>query len=204
MGVPKAKKSRAQPRRHEGASPARGLVTLEAVGSYAADNLYRTRELHEPYVLGYAHGLERAHRALGRCLHQYVEQTGERPLLALGDAGAIPYYCDLPTIDCWGLNNKTIALSGVRDAEHVLARKPDIVVLISEHPDFYDKNRWRNAIYAGCKAEGMEVSAVLTFLEEEYYLWVLTRPNSRLGDFIKRRHWKPQQRRECRGDVGGR
>ncbi len=164
-----------------------GLFALIALpAAYAVDNLYRTRELHEPYVLGYAEGLKRAHRPLGCCLRQYVEQTGEKPLLALGDAGTVPYYSDLPTIDCWGLNDKTIALSGVRDAGYVMARRPDIVVLASKDRDTYDKSRWRNAIFAKCREEGMEVSAVLTFRENEYYLWVLTRPNSNLGGFIKR------------------
>lgn len=159
------------------------LIALPAV--YAADNLYRTRELHQQYVLGHAQGFRRAHRPLGRCLREYARQTGQRPLLALGDAGIIPYYCDLPTIDFWGLNDKTIAVSGTRDAQYVMEQEPDIVVLISESRDIYHKNVWREAIFARCTAEGMQLSAVLTFLEGEYYLWVLTRPNSRLGGFVE-------------------
>jgi hypothetical protein len=60
-------------------------------------------------------------------------------LVALNQAGIIPYYSQLPTIDMLGLNDVHIAHSGKRDytlwyahqagdGEYVLSRKPDIII----------------------------------------------------------------------------
>jgi len=85
----------------------------------------------------YGDSLERAHVALGRWLR---EQYPADAWLALGDAGAVPFYSRLPTIDLWGLNDHEIArLPGEYGrkpgtAAHALARAPRLFVLWSTVP----------------------------------------------------------------------
>ena len=61
-----------------------------------------------------------------------------RGLLALGEAGVIPYYTELPVLDLFGLADPHIAhLPGARhhkfDLEYVLGRLPSYVVLAGHH-----------------------------------------------------------------------
>ena len=48
--------------------------------------------------------------------------------LALIDAGFIPYWTDLPTLDIWGLCDRRIAREGF-SAEKTMAEKPDAIVM---------------------------------------------------------------------------
>jgi arabinofuranosyltransferase len=87
---------------------------------------------HEGSAGHYRRGLENAHIALGRWLH---EQYPADSVLAIGDAGAIPFFSRLTTIDLWGLNDAVIAHLpgeyGYKKAmvEDVLGRDPDVIVL---------------------------------------------------------------------------
>jgi len=86
---------------------------------------------------GYERGLAEAHTALGRWLRdRYPPDT----LVAVGDAGAVPFFSQLPTLDLWGLNDATIAhLPGEfgarpRAIEYALGREPGVVVLLNTRP----------------------------------------------------------------------
>jgi hypothetical protein len=81
---------------------------------------------------GYEKGLQQAHVALGRWLAARAT-PGAR--VALGDAGAVPFYSGLPVIDLWGLADVTVArLPGEYGdrpgtADYALGERPTFVVL---------------------------------------------------------------------------
>jgi hypothetical protein len=52
----------------------------------------------------------------------------------MGDIGAVGYFSDREVIDTHGLNEPAIALSGVRDPQYVLSKKPDLVAVVSRDP----------------------------------------------------------------------
>jgi len=85
----------------------------------------------------YERGLGNAHIALGRWL---AEHYSPDTWIALGDAGALPFYSALPTIDLWGLNDAEIArLPGEYGARPglvslVFERAPDVLVLWNRVP----------------------------------------------------------------------
>ncbi len=97
---------------------------------------------HEASASHYRRGLEKGHIALGRWLH---EKYPADSVLAIGDAGAVPFFSRLTTIDLWGLNDAAIArLPGEYGqkqamAGQVLERKPDVVVLWNRVP-FLDED----------------------------------------------------------------
>jgi hypothetical protein len=85
----------------------------------------------------YERGLREAHIALGRWLH---ETRAPDDLLAVGDAGAIPFFSRLPTLDLWGLSSPAIsALPGEYGARpgtanYALGQSPDVIVLWNLEP----------------------------------------------------------------------
>ena len=87
------------------------------------------------------------------------EHFPENTVVALNQAGIIPYYSQLPTIDMLGLNNVEIAHNGKRDyslwyahqvgdGDYVLSQKPDVIIfsglkLSAEPADFIsDREIW--------------------------------------------------------------
>jgi len=80
----------------------------------------------------YQRGMERAHISLGTWLAQ--RYPGDA-VVAIGDAGAVPFFSRLRVIDLWGLNDATIAqLPGEfgdrpGTASYTLGRRPDAIVL---------------------------------------------------------------------------
>lgn len=112
------------PERRRGAIAA-ALALAIAAASVGSLQLARARA-------PYRDGLQQAHVALGRWLR---DTRPPGTWLALGDAGAIPFFSGLPVIDLWGLNDAAIARLpgefGRRQhvADHVLARRPGVIVL---------------------------------------------------------------------------
>jgi hypothetical protein len=98
----------------------------------------------------YADGLANAHMALGAWLR---ERHPEGTLVAIGDAGVVPFFSRLPVIDLWGLNDATIAQMpgeyGARAgvAEYALARRPGVIVL------------WNQVPYLGTPGQGQMLGA---------------------------------------------
>jgi arabinofuranosyltransferase len=148
----------------------------------------------------YAESLQDAHVALGQRLSSCGEDM-DSPLLAVGDAGAVPYYSGWQTIDTLGLNDPIIATSGTRNADYVLDQAPDVVVLISaDDEEFLPHLYWEEGLYRGAIERGM--SRVTTFrftsifylsstspsntrqFTSDYYLWVLAAPGSPLASCL--------------------
>ena len=84
--------------------------------------------------------------------HWMNEHLPRRGLLALGEAGVVPYYTELPVLDLFGLADLHIAhLPGIRhhkfDVDYVLGRKPSYV------------------LFAGKDAQG-KVAPIFTYSEQ--------------------------------------
>ncbi len=94
-------------------------------------------EIHARTTRPYVEGLERGHMALGSWLR---ESQPEDALLAIADAGAVPFFSRLETVDLWGLNDATIArLPGEYGdrpgmVDYVMERDPDLIVLWNQRP----------------------------------------------------------------------
>jgi len=82
-------------------------------------------------VRDYSMGLNKVHIRFGKILNGAVTGNPEKYTLAVGDAGAIPFYSCFRTIDTIGLNDVTIARKGF-DAGYVFDNKPDVMMLYSE------------------------------------------------------------------------
>jgi len=151
-----------------------GFVTCLVLASTLG--FLKTREVQRDY-LAYARGMRTAHEVLGHGLA--VPEWSVPPVIALGDAGAIPYYSELPTIDSFGLNDPVLARSapGVR-ANEVLSRAPDVVVLISRHEQRFESPLpYEDGLWRACLARGYSRHVTLVF-GPEYFLWVLWSPFS--------------------------
>jgi len=100
-----------------------------------------------------------ARKSAGIYLH---ERFPTDTVVALNQAGIIPYYSQLPTIDMLGLNNVEIAHNGKRDyslwyahqagdGAYVLSQKPDIIIFsgvnLSAEPGAFisDREIWASA-----------------------------------------------------------
>src|SRR5439155_5699218 len=60
----------------------------------------------------YGQALESTYVRLGRVLAEHRLESGRTPVLAIGDAGAIPYYSGWHVIDTFSLNDPAIAIEG--------------------------------------------------------------------------------------------
>ncbi len=139
------------------------------------------------YKLDYASGLRAAHIALGEKLRAFPHDKSS-PILAMGDAGATPYYSGWRTIDTFGLNDAEIALSGRHDPRRVLSRNPDLVVLISYRGDTFEPHLdWEQDLYEASQQRGYTVIRTLRFAEG-YYLWLMTSDRSKLAEYLQ--SWK--------------
>jgi arabinofuranosyltransferase len=128
----------------------------------------------------YGHGLAEAHERLGRDLLAIGLPAGR---LVISDAGAVPYFSQWWTLDLVGLNDATIATSGQRDPAWVLAQRPDVVVLASPRTDRiepWDWNPWEPSLYDACVDAGFARVGLRRFADD-YWLWVLARPDSVAG-----------------------
>ncbi len=147
-----------------------GVAALEAVNARAV-------------IAGeaeYGQGLANAHARLGLDL---LALDLPRARLAISDAGATPYLSRWWTLDLVGLNDAAIATTGRRDPAWVLSQAPDVVVLASPRADRvepWDWNTWEPALYDACVAAGF-VRVGLRRFADDYWLWVMARPDSEAG-----------------------
>lgn len=92
------------------------------------------------YARSYGDMIFNSHAALGKIFANHLEP---KSLIAVGDAGAIPYYSDLPTVDYLGLNDKTIAkkikTNNMAVADYLMDKKPSVIVLVVTTGDDKDK-----------------------------------------------------------------
>ena len=135
--------------------------------------------------LTYADGLEAAHLPLGRDLRR----LGTHGTLVMSDGGATPYTCGWWTLDLTGLDDATIAVTHRRDPARVLALAPDAVVLVSrsrEHFTPWDWNAYEGPVADTLVAHGYAHVDTRRFADD-YWLWVLARPGSRVATALARR-----------------
>lgn len=160
-------------------SPTRSRLFALALATIAMAALARESRGVADRVLWYAHGLESAHLPLGRKLAEARART-HRCVLAIGDAGSVPYRSGCVTIDTFGLNEPEIA-RGRHDADYVLSRRPDALVLISYSREQFEPHLpWERELHDKAIALGMTVLDKLEF-SPTYWLWVLQREPGFLG-----------------------
>jgi len=151
----------------------RGLALAAVVLAFAATAI--VHDAHGPIrsARAYARGLEAAHVRLGKRLSTLPAGT-----LAIADAGAVPYLSGWPTVDTFGLNDPHIATTRSHDPAYVLARRPDVIVLISSRRDAFDPPfEWERGLYDAALGVGFAVAGQLV-CNESYFLWVLAKPDT--------------------------
>jgi hypothetical protein len=156
--------------------PGSTLVAIAAAGIVAGYFLIKAPWIVRERSL-YAQGLARAHETLGRRLKQV--DRAEAHTLSISDAGAVPYLSTWRTIDTFGLNYPTIALSRRHDPQTVMAEDPDVVVVLSARAnDFVPLLDFEEPIYEAALASGMQRVWMAEFAPD-YFLWALARPANR-------------------------
>jgi arabinofuranosyltransferase len=157
----------------------RALILLSVVICIGA--LPSQRKISEKE--NYASGMFKAHIPLGQHLAKFPHDESS-PILAISDAGAVPYYSGWRTIDTFGLNEPYIATSGVRDPVYVLDQHPDLLVVISKDPyTFNPRLDFEGGLYIEAIKRGMTVALVMEFFDG-YYLWCLSWPGSEVGGWL--------------------
>jgi hypothetical protein len=134
--------------------------------------------------LSYARGMESAHILLGRALA--LTPWRSAPVIAIADAGAVPYYSELETVDTFGLNNPIVARNfhGDRSA-YVLSQDPSVVILISKYENSFDSPfSYENMLFRSCIRQGFTRHVTFVF-QKNYYLWVIWRPISQDADILE-------------------
>ncbi len=87
----------------------------------------RVITVHE-VAIDYSQGLTNAHVAIGHYLRQNAPVNA---IVAVGDAGAIPYYSGLRAIDTYGLLTPGVFNESGYNADFVFKFEPDYIVIIS-------------------------------------------------------------------------
>lgn len=140
----------------------------------------------------YAHGLNKAHIALGKKLAEFPGKK-ESLLLAVSDAGATPYYSGWQTLDYFGLNNNYLALHDRTRINpfYVISQYPDVIVFISATSEaFIPLIQGDDQILAACRRTGMVKLKTLTFIRNVYYLWVMAYPDTPVAQYLS--NWNYQ------------
>jgi hypothetical protein len=140
--------------------------------------------IHVPKYQQYAKGLNEAHIRLGHWIRQ---NTRPETVIAVGDAGAIPYHADRHAIDFGGLNDPHLAhLPGQLghkkiDVNYILSQKPDLIILGSQFPPplpFKGLATIDQALYDTiAQKRNYTLHSVYQF-NERYFLWVLVHKES--------------------------
>jgi len=156
-------------------------VVAAMIGGLAFDAPRRLRTERD-----YGTGMNAAHIPLGRRLAEFPS-AGRPPLLAIGDAGAVPYYSNWPTLDTFGLNDERIALTHEHRADYVLSRHPDLLVLVSTSRDVFAADPelpWERGLYDEGRRRGWREIEALRF-DRHYYLWLMALPGSRVDRYLR-------------------
>jgi hypothetical protein len=113
---------------------------------------------------------------------QYIRDLGlpAGSSIAVIDAGAIPYYAGLPTIDMVGLNNAHIAklaggFMGKWDNEYVLAQRPQVIQF---HTHTKDGTLFPSEVFLG---------TVRLYYSQEFQRWYAFDPNAPVSHLFRRR-----------------
>lgn len=128
----------------------------------------------------YANGLQQAHIRLGITLRHYAPKNA---VLACADAGALPYYSGLITIDIMGLTDRHIAhLPGHHwektDPIYILSKRPNFIVLSSKTSppsNFEPITDAFKVIYHSPVFQREYALLKVYRFDEQYFLWVFQR-----------------------------
>jgi len=118
--------------------------------------------------------LARAHQRLAERLRA-IDPSGDS-IVAVQDAGVIPFVSGWNAIDLCGLNDETIAFSGL-DIDELALRQVDVVVLNSRRKDQHVHWDWDHALYEKYLTHGFERVSVVR-VRKNYFLFVLARPGT--------------------------
>ncbi len=153
-----------------------GCVAMFSLLMFLGQNLPRTPEVFD-LVRDYAMGMAQVHHVIGKVLNQ-VPHSNSYPILAVTDAGAIPYFSEWNAVDCGGLNDSNIALDKVQMVDYVLSQNPEVMVLSSTNLiEFYQDSPRTRLLYQRALEAGMEV-VIKAPTYEGNSIWVLARPGS--------------------------
>jgi hypothetical protein len=138
-----------------------------------------------PAYRAYGHGVSAAYRPLGEHLRAILPADG---VYACGDAGAIAYYARRTAIDILGLNDRHIARRpgqfslSKHDADYVLSRQPDAIVLTARSASGGDWITPPDAAIANHQAFRAQYrrSASWAFLQGYHLILYLRLPASQL------------------------
>jgi hypothetical protein len=155
------------------------LAAVALVGLWLlANDLHRDASEVIAVRRSYAETLRRAHFAIAHELAAIGVPGDRPPVLAVADAGAIPYYSGWRSIDVVGLNDRHLARHGP-DPAYVLAQSPDLVLLNSKSDERFEARQpWMQDLYAACIRAGMQPFHVWRMRLGSYYVWMLGRPGS--------------------------
>lgn len=135
----------------------------------------------------YGNALRDVHIRLGKALALVSEPMhGIREMvLAIPDAGAVPYYSGWTTIDTGGLNDRTIATTDVEIGEYVVSRNPDLVIINSTTRDVFTPNvPFEGPLFNACIEHGLRPAVSIDFMGS-YYLWLMTDPDGGFAEYLK-------------------
>lgn len=185
---------------------ASGLGAALAVAAVALASWLGLSQRHAWVVFdrrSYGLALEHTHVRLGKLLAAYPGARERRPLLVIGDAGAVPYFSGWRILDTFGLNDPVIGIEGDRDPAYVLGRNPDLVVLVSREQLEYRTHEtmpWEGRLFAAVRAAGMTRIAVMSFSPRSH-LWVMGDPQSEVARYVGREMRKLMQERRRAGGA---
>ena len=164
-----------------------GVASALATAGLAAAGFAPARDaLRERRACGEA--LAATHVRLGHVLADYRRETARAPLLAIGDAGAVPYYSGLRVIDTYSLNEPAIAIDGRDEPAYVLDQHPDLVALVSEQGREFRAhwaNRHDGPLFDACRAHGMQPAVILPFSARSF-VYLMAQPDSEIARYLKR------------------
>ena len=135
----------------------------------------------------YGQALAGTYVRLGRVLAAYHDGVAHRPVLAIGDAGAIPYYSGWRVIDTFSLNDPAIAVGGRHDPAYVLDQDPDLVAVVSEQGREFRAhwaNRHDGPLFEAARARGMEPAVILSFSARSF-LYLMAQPGSEITRYLR-------------------
>jgi len=135
----------------------------------------------------YGAAIESAHIRLGKILGKFQGPRDRRPKIAIGDAGAVPYYSGWQTIDTYGLNDSEIGIRGNHDPSYFLDQQPDLIVIVSRRQHDYRATQFfprEDDFYAPIQRAGFKRLATMAFSLESY-LWIMGDPESAVGRHVR-------------------
>jgi len=154
-----------------------GLLLVGAGNLASLEGLIRSKQFYGSGISNY--------KTFGSLLTEF--DASHRLTLAIGDAGAVPYYADWQVIDLFGLNTKEIGLAQTAAADLVFAEPPADLILLSvgANPNrISDEHAGGNLLYEEAVRRGMARVTTFSFGRDNY-IWVIAWPQSDLAQYIE-------------------